>query len=60
MVGSNELAGALKKATTTVPVVFIAVVDPDEGGLVASLTRPGGNMTGVSHLTGELIAGNLR
>jgi putative ABC transport system substrate-binding protein len=50
MVGSNELAEALKKATTTVPVVFIAVADPEEGGLVASLARPGGNITGFSHL----------
>jgi putative ABC transport system substrate-binding protein len=59
MVGSNELAEALKKVTTTVPVVFIAVADPEESGLVASLARPGGNMTGFSHLTGELTGKRL-
>src|SRR5262245_32379536 len=60
MVGSNELTEALKKATTTVPVVFIAVTDPEEGGLVASLARPGGNITGFSHLTGELMGKRLQ
>jgi putative ABC transport system substrate-binding protein len=60
MVGSNELTEALKNATTTVPVVFIAVADPDEAGLVASLARPGGNMTGFSHLTGELTGKRLQ
>ncbi len=60
MVGSNELAQALKKATATVPVVFIAVADPEERGLVASLARPGGNMTGFSHLTGELMGKRLQ
>jgi putative tryptophan/tyrosine transport system substrate-binding protein len=60
MVGSNELAEALKQATTTVPVIFIAVADPDERGLVASLARPGGNMTGFSHLTGELTGKRLQ
>jgi putative tryptophan/tyrosine transport system substrate-binding protein len=60
MVGSNELAEALKKATATVPVVFVAVADPEEGGLVASLARPGGNMTGFSHLTGELTGKRLQ
>jgi len=60
MVGSNELAEALKKATTTVPVVFVAVADPEEGGLVASLARPGGNMTGFSHLTAELTGKRLQ
>jgi ABC-type uncharacterized transport system substrate-binding protein len=60
MVGSNELTAALKMATTTVPVVFIAVADPDEAGLVASLARPGGNITGFSHLTGELTGKRLQ
>jgi len=60
MVAANELAEALKKATTTVPAVFIAVADPEEGGLVTSLARPGGNMTGFSHLTGELTGKRLQ
>jgi putative ABC transport system substrate-binding protein len=60
MVGSNELAEALKEATTTVPVVFVAVTDPEERGLVASLARPGGNITGFSHLTGELTGKRLQ
>jgi putative ABC transport system substrate-binding protein len=60
VVGSNELAEALKRATTTVPVVFVAVADPEEGGLVASLARPGGNITGFSHLTGELTGKRLQ
>jgi putative tryptophan/tyrosine transport system substrate-binding protein len=60
LVASNELAEALKKATTTVPVVFVGVADPEEAGLVASLARPGGNMTGFSHLTGELTGKRLQ
>jgi ABC-type uncharacterized transport system substrate-binding protein len=60
MVGSNELAHALNRTTATVPVVFVAVADPEEGGLVASLARPGGNMTGFSHLTGELTGKRLQ
>jgi putative ABC transport system substrate-binding protein len=60
VVGSNELADALKKATAAVPVVFVAVADPEERGLVASLARPGGNMTGFSHLTGELTGKRLQ
>jgi putative tryptophan/tyrosine transport system substrate-binding protein len=59
MVGSNELTEAVKKATPTVPVVFIGVTDPEESGLVATLARPGGNITGFSHLTGELIGKRL-
>jgi putative tryptophan/tyrosine transport system substrate-binding protein len=39
MVGSNELTAALKKTTTTVPVVFIAVTDPEEAGLVGGRHR---------------------
>ncbi len=39
---------ALKAVTSTVPVVFIAVTNPDKNGFVASLARPGGNMTGTA------------
>ena len=60
MVGSNELTEALKNATTTVPVVFIGVTDPEKSSLVASLARPGGNITGFSHLTGELTGKRLQ
>src|SRR2546422_5633684 len=38
----------IQQATSTVPVVFVAVSDPVEQGFVASLTKPGGNLTGFS------------
>ena len=50
LVTSSAPLAALRQATRTVPIVFVAVADPVEGGAVASLARPGGNTTGFTPL----------
>src|SRR5262245_34505639 len=53
--GGESTARAVKAATSTIPIVFISGIDPVESGLVTSLSRPGGNLTGVSSFLLPLI-----
>ena len=62
LVASSQAAAlAAQRATKTIPIVMVNATDPVEAGLVASLIRPGGNVTGLSQqLTGEIRAKQLQ
>ena len=60
VVSVTEAALAVRKATATIPIVTVSVPDPVEAGLVTSLARPGGNVTGLSRETRDLIGKNMQ
>jgi putative ABC transport system substrate-binding protein len=57
--GGISSPAAAKAATTTIPIVFVVAEEPVRVGLVASLARPGGNLTGINFLNNELAAKRL-
>jgi putative tryptophan/tyrosine transport system substrate-binding protein len=58
--GGPPAAFAAKAATQTIPIVFSAAIDPERIGLVTSLNRPGGNVTGMSLFPSELAAKSVQ
>ena len=60
VVSLTEVAIAAQQATTTIPIVMANVADPVAAGLVQTLSRPGGNVTGVSRQTPEIVAKQIQ
>ena len=60
VVSVTEAALAVKQATSTIPIVTVSVPDPVASGLIASLARPGGNVTGLSRESRDLIGKNCQ
>jgi putative ABC transport system substrate-binding protein len=60
VVGGDVAALAAKKTTSAIPIVMITIADPVGIGLVASLARPGGNVTGLSDLHADLVPKRLQ
>lgn len=56
----GDVAPFATRATTTIPIVMITSADPVQGGLVASLARPGGNVTGLTFVSSELAGKRLQ
>src|SRR5215470_14416194 len=56
---TTEVAQVAQRATATVPIVFLFVSDPVRTGLVTSLARPGGNITGLTDITTDLLQKRL-
>jgi len=60
VVAGTVAAQAVKRATSTIPIVIVNVADPVGSGLVTNLARPGGNVTGFSNMVAELSAKRLQ
>jgi putative ABC transport system substrate-binding protein len=60
VVSVTEAALAAKNATSTIPIVMVSVPDPVAAGLVTSLARPGGNVTGLSRQTRDIVGKDLQ
>ena len=56
---THPVAQAAKNATQTIPIVMVLVPDPVGSGLVVSLSRPGGNLTGLTHISAEISGKRL-
>src|SRR5271170_2296666 len=59
IVATEPAVAILKQATSAIPIVFVFAIDPSGSGLIASLARPGGNVTGLSIQTADLAGKRL-